>query len=250
MSDKSEIDFEKVLLNMPDAAFIENEEHEIVWANEAARRLLKVEVGDRSVVPVEVTEGLIKGRKDIVVRKLKLGAVTLECKIRSIQKGEDSVSILSILSDVSELEKIAAYWSEIAEEIEERELHMFSQLSSSPPTSVTAQTLGVAPLREGMPHVFSEQVQHYGDLMDLALEQRAYKVEHGVSTRLRSVSERIGFLKAGPRDIVEIHAATLRQKIKGAAPQKAQAYIEEGRLMVLELMGHLASYYRNHSIGS
>ena len=37
----------------------------------------------------------------------------------------------------------------------------------------------------------------YGDLMDKALEQRAYKVEHDISERLRAIAEQIGFLKAG-----------------------------------------------------
>ena len=31
---------------------------------------------------------------------------------------------------------------------------------------------------------------------------------------------------------------------------KAQAYVAEGRVMVLELMGHLASYYRTYSLGT
>ncbi len=119
MSDKSEIDFEKVLLNMPDATLIENEEHEIVWANQAACRLFNAKVGDRSVVPAEVTDGLIKSRKSLVIKKLKLDEVTLECK-SCIQKGENSVNVLSILSDVSGLENIAAYWSKIAKENEQR----------------------------------------------------------------------------------------------------------------------------------
>ena len=41
-----------------------------------------------------------------------------------------------------------------------------------------------------------------------------------------------------------MHSAALKQKVRGAPPAKAQAYVEEGRLMLLELMGHLASYYR------
>ncbi len=127
----------------------------------------------------------------------------------------------------------------------ERELRSLEQLSSPPSTTVTAQLFGVAPLRESVPEVFDELVQTYGDLMDLALEQRAYRVEHNISERLRSLAERVGFLGAGPRDVVEVHSNALKRKTREAAPAKAQAYVEEGRLMVLELMGYLVSYYRN-----
>jgi DNA-binding NarL/FixJ family response regulator len=127
----------------------------------------------------------------------------------------------------------------------ERELRSLEQLSAPPSAAVTAQLFGVAPLRESVPDTFNELVQHYGELMDLALEQRAYRVEHDVSGELRSISARLGFLRAGPRDVVEIHSYALKGKTREVAPAKAQAYVEEGRLMVLELMGYLVSYYRN-----
>jgi PAS domain S-box-containing protein len=134
-----------------------------------------------------------------------------------------------------------------AERIErlERELRSLEQLSAPPSAAVTAQLFGLAPLRESVPDTFNELVQRYGNLMDLALEQRAYRVEHNISERLRSLAERVGFLKAGPRDVVEIHSTALKRKTREVIPAKAQAYVEEGRLMVLELMGYLVSYYRN-----
>ncbi len=133
---------------------------------------------------------------------------------------------------------------------QERELQSFDRLSGPPPTIVTARTFGMAPLRKSVPDTFNEWVQRYGDLMDLALEQRSFKVEHNLSERLRSIGESIGLLKAGPRDVVEIHGTALKRKSSEATPQKAQVYAEEGRLMVLELMGYLAAYYRTFSIGA
>ena len=59
----------------------------------------------------------------------------------------------------------------------------------------------------------------------------------------------MGFLKAGPRDVIDIHTLTLRKKNEKATQAKAQAYVAEGRLMVLELMGYLTSYYRKYYIG-
>jgi DNA-binding response OmpR family regulator len=130
----------------------------------------------------------------------------------------------------------------------ERELQTLELFPNFLPTTVTAQTFGLGPLRESLPDIFNELVQRYSDLLDLALEQRAYKVEHTVSEALRALSERLGFLKFGPRDVVEIHSMALKKNLNGTTPQKAQAYTEEGRWMVLELMGYLVSYYRNYSI--
>ena len=62
------------------------------------------------------------------------------------------------------------------------------------------------------------------------------------------MAEELGLLKAGPRDVVEIHSTALKEKRHKVTPQKAQAYAEEGRLMALQLMGHLVSYYRNYSL--
>ncbi len=129
----------------------------------------------------------------------------------------------------------------------ERELRSLEQLSTSAQTTITAQFFGVVPLSESVPDMFNELAQRYGGLLDLALEQRAYKVKHNISGELRSIADQMGFLKTGPRDVVEIHSITMKRKGKGVTSEKFQAYVEEGRLMVLELMGYLASFYRAYS---
>jgi len=131
----------------------------------------------------------------------------------------------------------------------ERELHSLERLST-PKTATTAQMLGLMPLHQSAPNIFDEMLQRYGDLIELALEQQAYRVEHDISGNLRSIAEELGHLKAGPRDVVELHSSALKRKTNAASYAKAQAYMEEGRVMVLELMGHLASYYRTYSLGA
>jgi hypothetical protein len=66
---------------------------------------------------------------------------------------------------------------------------------------------------------------------------------------MHDIADRLGFLRAGPRDVVDIHITALKEKSSGATPQKNKAYAEEGRIKVLELMGLLVSYYRNRSLG-
>lgn len=129
-----------------------------------------------------------------------------------------------------------------------RELESLKQFPRAPQATVAAQALGLKPLRETLPDLFDELVEHYGELLDLALEQRIYKVNYQISESLRALGDQLGFLKAGPRDVVQIHHTALQQKASNVTLSKSRAYIEEGRLLILELMGNLVSYYRNYTL--
>lgn len=102
------------------------------------------------------------------------------------------------------------------------------------------------PLRERMPDRFDELVVFWEKLLDKAIEQRTYDVEHAISNDLRTLAEYIGFLKVGPRDVMDIYLAALKNRISGRSTPKAQVYLEEGRVMVLELMGYLVGFYRSY----
>ncbi|WP_199248141.1 response regulator [[Phormidium] sp. ETS-05] len=129
------------------------------------------------------------------------------------------------------------------------ELKGLEELANSVRTTIASRMFGAQPLREGWPDLFQDFVFEYSKLMDLALEQQTYKVEHNISQKLNAMAEKLGLLKAGPRDVVDIHTKALRQKTQDANLAKAQAYVGEGRLMVLELMGYLTSFYRKYYIG-
>jgi len=63
------------------------------------------------------------------------------------------------------------------------------------------------------------------------------------------VAEELGLLRAGPRDVVELHTAALRGRIGPATPQRAQASVEEARVAVFGLMGYLVAHYRTRPSG-
>jgi hypothetical protein len=52
---------------------------------------------------------------------------------------------------------------------------------------------------------------------------------------------------AGANDIAELHAQALQAALRGAPAPKAQALLSEGRLLALELMGRLLTFYRKRS---
>lgn len=133
---------------------------------------------------------------------------------------------------------------------QQREMNMLDQLSSVNRPQVAAQIFGAASLCKVLPDIFAEMVAEYGKLLDLALEQRVYKTEHNISDGLYELVERLGFLKAGPRDVIDLHSAALKQRMNKTNVSKTQAYVEEGRMAALELMGHLVAYYRTFYIGA
>ncbi|NJN97062.1 MAG: PAS domain S-box protein [Anaerolineales bacterium] len=133
-------------------------------------------------------------------------------------------------------------------EQQEHEFHRLLKLAGAARSAVTAELFGLAPLRQNLPDMFEQFVKRYAQVLDLALEQRAYKVEHHLSEELQTMAEQLGFVKAGPRDVIEIHSVALTEKSRTSTSLKAQAYLEEGRLLVLELMGYLVSFYRNLAI--
>lgn len=130
----------------------------------------------------------------------------------------------------------------------DKEINSLKQISGHPSTEVTARFLGITSLKKYAPDAYRDIAEHYGKLLDYAIEKRIYRVEYSISDGLRSLSAQMGFLKAGPRDVIEIHTAVLEEKCRRAAQPKAQAYIEEGRIMLLELMGDIVMFYRNYYV--
>ena len=154
-------------------------------------------------------------------------------------------------TDITEQRRAARAAAE-AEELRQRLQAMERELRdvdriSRPPSGQSLADASV-PLRRRNPEAFREAVHLYTGLVDEALKRRAYD-EQPASAPLRELGERLGAEAAGPRDIVEIHLAAIRAASAEAPVTRQQAYLEEGRLLVLELMGHLAAYYRSRTLG-
>lgn len=130
----------------------------------------------------------------------------------------------------------------------EVDLQALESIARPPKAAVTAHLMGLAPLKESAPDLFTEMIREYGSVMDEALERRIYKSDQNFSEPLAELAGRFGFLKGTPRDVVELHSAVLQQKSRSASPSKMRGYLEEGHLLLVELMGHVAAWYRNQAI--
>jgi len=129
-----------------------------------------------------------------------------------------------------------------------KEIDSLKHISGSSPTRITAQFLGITSIKKVAPELYRAMVEQYGKVLDHSIEKRVYKVNYNITNELRLLSQQLGFLKAGPRDVIEIHTSVLEKKCHGAPHAKAQAYIEEGRIILLELMGDVVMFYRNYYV--
>lgn len=130
-----------------------------------------------------------------------------------------------------------------------RELNLLQEYSSENARSVTAALYAGGPISELMPTYFEELTYEYSTIVDLALEEKTYRIDHDLTGQLRQLAGKMGQLRAAPRDVIELHTAVLRQKMAESNPRKKQAYNAEGRFMLVELLGDLATYYRDRAIG-
>ncbi len=112
-----------------------------------------------------------------------------------------------------------------------------------------AYVLGAGPLSESSPDVFSRLVRDYGDLLDGAVKRRVYKIEEQVNGGTQLLARRFCAAEAGPRDVVEVHKAALRDRAPSRGLQMIRAYAEESRILLLEVMGYLVSSYRSRASG-
>jgi len=136
-----------------------------------------------------------------------------------------------------------------AERARQRENESWQRISSLSETSITAGSLGQQPLMNSFPDLYEKLLSRYENLLMKALERRVYKEDNSrLENGLTTMAEQLGSVKAGPRDILNIHVAALKKLTQNLSSQKKIACADEGRLMALELMGYLVSYYRNHAI--
>jgi DNA-binding NarL/FixJ family response regulator len=102
-----------------------------------------------------------------------------------------------------------------------------------------------APLRAAFPERFAELARDYGEILDRAVEQILQRRPAPLEQPMQKLAGAAAGLRAGPRDLVELHAAAMKQREAEHGPQRMKLYLAEGRVRLLELMGHLVTLYRD-----
>jgi DNA-binding response OmpR family regulator len=126
-----------------------------------------------------------------------------------------------------------------------RELSSYDIIAVSSRNGVGTRQTVAEPLKQREPDIFAEIVATHTQILEQAVKQRAVKTDHDLSIQLHALSDQLGSHWAGPRDIVDIHKQALNAKHNEEVPiEQLQTYLEEGRLILIELMGNLVRYYR------
>lgn len=128
-----------------------------------------------------------------------------------------------------------------------REIATLGHYEGLPISSITAQAYGFERLSDTSPDAFDMIVHQYAELILRNIEASKFELERKPSQELRVMAQRLGFLRAGPRDVVSLHIAAIKRSSTEKVTM-SYAVAEEARMMLIELMGNLVSYYRDHVV--
>lgn len=201
--------------------------------------------------PADVWEGRIRpGAESSSVARPGGRSVALTISARSRPTGEDR-GVVVVLADESEQgrlrDQVAAAEATAAEREArirelERDVKLHLGFSAAAAEGEPAQSLS-----RSAPDVFCDALLRYQQALELAVERANYRTDRDPSAGLRALARLLGSAHAGPRDVIELHSVALRNHGGNASEGRARAYAEEGRIVLLELMGHLVSSYRSRT---
>lgn len=195
--------------------------------------------------PIVVLSGL--DNKDTALESVQLGAQDY------LVKGSfDAELLFRTIRYAIERHKLRreldATRQEVYRERELRRLHSDALSTRLPPDESRVNEGN--PLKSAHSEVFQRSRKQYSSILDNALEQRAFKVDHKISDALRELAKELRVYKATPRDIVEIHTVAITLKHTITLPEKNRVVNEEARYLLAGLLGHLCSIYRSDALHS
>lgn len=130
----------------------------------------------------------------------------------------------------------------------ERELDRLDELGQ-PRARIASGTFGSAPLRETVPDGFAKLAERYERLIVRSVEQRGLEVDHRVSDHARDLASELGRLRATPKDVVDVHVAAVKRSTENQPHKRANALVDAARLLLVEVLGQVTSYYRTQAFG-
>ena len=186
---------------------------------------------------------------ELVGRRKDNSEFPVEIALSTAGEGGDMLVMASV-SDITRRKRREETKARVLEaRVRELEgtLHTLEELGGPQKAAVTERMMGILPLREAAAEIFDELAENYGRIMDEALERKVFKIKENFSETLAELGGRLGFLKATPRDLVDLHSKVLFEKSRGGSANRIRSYLDEGHFLLVELIGHLASYYRNRA---
>lgn len=126
----------------------------------------------------------------------------------------------------------------------QRTIDYYEALSSeSGSTSETQSLIGLAAICQRHPQAFRKLTTDYQKLIELYIESNVLTQAKPTALMTAIITE-LGDLGASPRDLIDLHVKALTIQTERVLDVRARAYIIEGRLLALEMMGFLVDFYR------
>lgn len=135
-------------------------------------------------------------------------------------------------------------------EAREREFQSLKHLCGPAPLPIAGRSFGSIPLRDRSPQAFLELARQYEHVLVRSPAARSFQHREQIADELNVIADRLGLLNAGPRDVIDVHKMAIAKRLEGLSLGRARAAIEDGRMLLLQLMGYLVSFYRNLSWGA
>ncbi|MEI7557138.1 response regulator [Candidatus Chlorohelix sp.] len=253
-------DRDEIIQAFSDTSLFKNIRFELVIASDLTSAILLLNSNNSDIAilsnPSQSSEELKAGIKKLHQSNSNLPVIVIldnaeETLVESVLEGGAKDYLVRGQIDSNILRRVfGAFWHMDGTNRETlsatRETKEFERLSTPPGTKVTAQAFGVPALTESATTTFSTLIQDYSRILHEAVESQIFKVNYTISENLRVIADQLGFLKAGPRDVVLLHQQALKAAVASRTLEQTNIYAEEGRYLLLELMGHLVSYYRNY----
>lgn len=112
-------------------------------------------------------------------------------------------------------------------------------------TEATSDSFGEKLLSIADNATFSMLVEEYGKLLKSAFSSLRRNIQGDLIQDKKIFAELLGRFRAKPRDLVEVHVQALRDTAKNPEILKRDILASEAQLLLIEIMGYLALFYRN-----
>jgi DNA-binding NarL/FixJ family response regulator len=103
---------------------------------------------------------------------------------------------------------------------------------------------GSSTLAEVAPDEFGQAVDHYDDLLGVAVEAGYSPTEADLTVQISQLASRLADLKAATSDVGAVHATALGRRQASLTPEQFDLYEDVARLLLLRLTGELANQFR------
>lgn len=131
-------------------------------------------------------------------------------------------------------------------ELERSLKHLQRMTSDAAGTQQASILAGVGSMKSRLPIVFQTLVVQYHNMFKEYSRYQALRSKKPV-VEMRQIVEQLGLHNAGPRDVMDLHMEGVPLNPESGTGRERLGGL--GRLLVLELLGMLASFYRDIRLG-